>query len=82
MLQTVVDECEKVLLYPLNFCSSVDKYAQACLGDQKNFALGTLSGKQGTGIDIISNYCYIVCRAIQTILSANNKNYFSENLNA
>ena len=52
-------ECEKVLLYPLNFCSSVDKYAQACLGDQKNLALGTLSGKQGMGIDIISNYCYI-----------------------
>lgn len=38
MLQTVGDECEKVLLYPLIFCSSVDKYAQACLGDQKNFA--------------------------------------------
>ena len=57
MLQTVGDEC--VLLYPLNFCSSVDKYAQACLRDQKNFALGTLSGKQGMGIDIISNYCYI-----------------------
>lgn len=59
MLQTVGDECEKVLFYPLNFCSSVDKYAQAYLGDQKNFALGTLSGKQGMGIDIISNYCYI-----------------------
>lgn len=38
MLQTVGDECEKVLLYPLIFCSSVDKYARACLGDQKNFA--------------------------------------------